>query len=90
MITRVESKGERQSMTDGTTSLEVPEGYVVVPRARLTQAELDSETVFEMLLALHEIRDLGNEQATAIADRALAVYEKHQKQIDELRGVTAI
>ena len=54
------------------------------------QAELDHNTLFEMLLAFHELRDLKNAQVNHIVDRALNVYDERQRMIEKMQGLQHI
>lgn len=90
METRLDHEDGRQIITDGETFLPVPAGYTLIRDFAARQAELDHDTIFEMLLALHEIRDIGNDQVNEIVDRALNLYGERQTLVDDLQGLRRI
>jgi hypothetical protein len=82
METRVEVKEGQPVVTDGANFLRVPPGYKLLRDYEARQAELDHDTLFEMLLAFHELRDLDIAQVDEIVDRVLNIYDERQRQIE--------
>jgi hypothetical protein len=89
METRVEVKEGQPVVTDGANSLPVPPGYRLLRDYEAKQAELDHDTLFEMLLAFHELRDLDIAQVNEIVDRTLNIYDERQRQVEDMQGLQA-